>query len=90
MTDYYGSGNSGTGNIGGDSTGATLNLTYAKRIGFDILDANDNLYSFDIEVFAKYQSDTLSEDKFPAKTVQTSIEDVATVLNRISPNILPS
>lgn len=90
MTDYYGSGNTGSGNIGGDSTGATLNLTYAKRVGFDILDSNDNLYSFDIEIFAKYLSDTLSEDKFPTKTVQTAIDDVSQVLNRISPNILPA
>lgn len=89
MTDYYGSGDSGTGNVGGDITGATINLTYAKRIGFDLLDSNDNLYSFDIEIFAKYQSDTLSEDKFPVKTVQTSIDDVSQVLNRLSPNILP-
>ena len=89
MTDYYGSGNSGTGNIGGDITGATLNLTYAKRVGFDILDSNNNLYSFDIEIFAKYLSDTLSEDTFPVKSVQTSIDDVSQVLNRLSPNILP-
>ena len=72
-----------------DITGATINLTYSKRIGFDILDSNDNLYSFDIEIFAKYQSDTLSEDKFPVKTVQTSIDDISQVLNRLSPNILP-
>lgn len=90
MTDFYGTGTSGNGNIGGDSTGATTNLTYAKRIGFDITNAAGDLYSFDIEVFAKYKSDTLNLEKFPTKDLANAFTDVRTVIERLSPSITTS
>lgn len=89
MTDFYGDGTSGTGNIAGDSSGATTNLTYAKRIGFDINTAAGDLYSFDLEVFAKYKSDTLNLEKFPTKDLANAFSDVTSVIERISPTITP-
>ena len=55
MTDYYGVGSSGTGRIGGVVGSTFTNLTYAKRIGFDILDSQNNDFKFDIEVYSKYR-----------------------------------
>jgi hypothetical protein len=54
MTDYAGTSDSNLGFIGGISTSPVSNLTYSKKIGLDILDADNNKFSFDLEVFAKY------------------------------------
>lgn len=55
MTDYYGVGDAGTGRIGGVVSNTFSNLTYAKKIGIDILDSNGNEFQFDVEVYAKYK-----------------------------------
>jgi len=52
MTDYYGSG--GTGRIGGVLTNTFTNLTYAKKVGIDIIDIANVDFQFDVEVYAKY------------------------------------
>jgi hypothetical protein len=57
MTDYYGQGTTGTGRVGGIITSTLTNLTYAKQIGIDIFDADDEQFSFDLEVFAKYKAE---------------------------------
>lgn len=54
MTDYFGAGSSGIGRVGGVTTNVFTNLTYAKKIGIDILDLGKNEFQFDIEVYAKY------------------------------------
>ena len=54
MTDYAGASESSLGIIGGLHDIPTDNLTYSKRIGIDILDTDNNLFAFDLEVFAKY------------------------------------
>jgi len=90
MTDYYGAGDGssgGQGNIGGDSTGATVNLTYAKAIGFDIYPDINTLYQYDIEIFAKYRSDNLNLDVFPSATVANGLSDLEKVISSLSPNI---
>lgn len=56
MTDYFGAGSSGTGKIGGLYNNTIDNITYAKKIGLDIIDSNDKNFMFDIEVYAKYKS----------------------------------
>lgn len=56
MTDYYGAGSTGTGRVGGVLTNTLTNLTYAKKIGIDILDLSDGDFKFDVEVYAKYTS----------------------------------
>lgn len=55
MTDYYGPGDSGIGRIGGVVSTKFLNLTYAKDIGFDIVDSFGNDFKFDLSVYAKYR-----------------------------------
>jgi len=54
MTDYAGTSESNLGYIGGLYDSPINNLTYSKRIGIDILDTDNNLFAFDLEVFAKY------------------------------------
>lgn len=56
MTDYSGAGNSGSGRVGGIVGSTLTNLTYAKKIGIDIIDMHGNDFLFDIEVYAKYKS----------------------------------
>jgi hypothetical protein len=55
MTDYFGNNpDIDTGRIGGFARLAYNNLTYTKKIGFDIFDKYGEQFSFDLEVFAKY------------------------------------
>ena len=83
MTDYSGVGTGGSGNIAGDSTGATTNLTYAKKIGFDVYPSLNDVYQFDIEVFAKFRSDNLNTDSFPSATINNSLNDLGSTLNSL-------
>ena len=90
MTDYFGVGSGsdgGIGNIAGDTTGATVNVTYAKKIGFDIFPDGQDVYQYDIEVFAKYRSDNLNLDVFPTKTVTKGLADLERVLTKLSPSV---
>ena len=54
MTDYYGVGDIGTGRVGGILDNTITNLTYAKKIGIDILEFGKKDFQFDVEVYAKY------------------------------------
>lgn len=56
MTDYHGTGNETGGRVGGIIGNTLQNLTYAKKIGIDILDSNGNDFQFDVEVYAKYKA----------------------------------
>ena len=90
MTDYFGTGSGssgGLGNIVGDTTGATVNAKYAKKIGFDIFPNNQDVYQYDIEVFSKYRSDNLNLDVFPAKTVTKGLNDLEKVLTKLNPTV---
>jgi len=88
MTDYFGvTTGSGLGNIGGDSTGSTVNITYAKRIGFDLFPNNSDVVQFDIQVSAKYRSDRLSIDNFPKATVTKGLSDLEKVVATLQPSI---
>ena len=90
MTDYFGSGSGvdgGLGNIAGDSTGSTTNLTYSKKIGFDIYPNANDVYQFDIEVFAKYRPDNLNIDVFPAATVTKGLQDLERTVSSLSPSV---
>jgi hypothetical protein len=57
MTDYYGPSNTGTGRIGGVLNNTFTNLTYAKKIGIDILQNGIDEFQFDVEVTAKYKTE---------------------------------
>ena len=56
MTDYFGVGSEGTGKIGGKYSSTLDNITYAKRVGFDIIDASGTNFMFDVEVYSKYKA----------------------------------
>ena len=91
MTDYFGQGSGSTGggrgNIAGDDTNSTVNVTYAKRMGFDIYKTINDVYQFDVEIFATYRSDKLNIELFPAATIQRSLIDLEKVVTRLSPSI---
>jgi hypothetical protein len=91
MTDYFGQGSGSTGggrgNIAGDDTGATVNVTYAKRLGFDIFKTVNDVYQYDIEIFATYRSDQLNIELFPSATIQKSLIDLEKVVANLSPSI---
>ncbi len=64
MTDYYGIANTtvvtnasvnNTGRVGGIVSTSLTNLTYSKKVGFDILKGENDVFSFDVEVYAKYK-----------------------------------
>lgn len=88
MTDYFGTvAGSGLGNVGGDSTGSTVNLTYSKRIGFDLLPNNSEVVQFDVEFSAKYRSDRLTLDVFPKATVTKGLNDLEKVVAGLRPSL---
>ncbi len=62
MVDYYGTSETSgiVGGYSGSTTGKT-NLTYEKRIGLDLYIQNETVFSFDIDVTAKYTKNTVSE-----------------------------
>ena len=91
MTDYFGTGSGSTGglgNIAGDSTGAVTNLSYSKKIGFDIWPNSDNVFQYDIEIFAKYKSDNLNVDVFPSITVTKGLGDLEKVISQLRPSVI--
>jgi len=88
MTDYFGvTSGSGLGNIAGDSSGNTVNLTYTKKIGFDIYPNNSDVVQFDIEISANYRSDRLSIKQFPKATVTKGLNDLEKVVKALSPSL---
>jgi hypothetical protein len=56
MTDYSGISDSAAGFVGGIASTTLNNLSYSKKIGFDLFDKSGNQFSFDLEVFAKYKA----------------------------------
>jgi hypothetical protein len=89
MTDFGGVGDTGIGFVGGDRTGATRDLTYAKRMGFDINIGDNEKFSFDIEVFAKYRSNKLNLEKVPSRDVRLALDDLNKNVS-ITPSITTS
>ena len=65
MTDYWGTGSSGTGKIGGHvppgSGSEPTNLTFAKKIGLDLYVKDESPFSFDILVKASYARESLTQ-----------------------------
>lgn len=64
MTDYYGIANTSSGSassannigrVGGVLSTNLTNLTYSKKIGLDILKGENDVFSFDVEIYAKYK-----------------------------------
>jgi hypothetical protein len=88
MSDYFGvTSGSGLGNIAGDSSGNTVNLAYAKRVGIDIYPNNSDVVQFDIEISANYRSDRLSIKQFPQATVTKGLYDLEKVVRGLRPSL---
>jgi hypothetical protein len=59
-------------------------------MGFDIItfDGKDEeRFSFDIEVFAKYRSNKLNLEKVPVRDISLAINDIGKNIGRSTPNI---
>jgi hypothetical protein len=83
MTDYYGVSNTGTGNIGGNS--GLVNLTYVKKVGFDILPHNESVFSFDIQITAKYKAETTSQiSGNPSQTASSFASNITNYFDKYS------
>jgi hypothetical protein len=88
MSDYFGvTSGSGLGNVAGDSSGNTVNLAYAKRVGIDIYPNNSDVVQFDIEISANYRSDRLSIKQFPQATVTKGLNDLEKVVRGLRPSL---
>lgn len=70
MTDFFGDGTSGKGRAGGFSS-TVKNLTYTKKIGLDIQVKDESVFSFDLQVTAKYKVDSPSQTSIsPSKNTK--------------------
>jgi hypothetical protein len=89
MTDYYGAGNAGLGNVGGllTSTSST-NIEYTKTIGIDIYSnpIDKERFSFDLEVTARYYSKTATSKDIPTRSFETAIDDLTKVIKVSTPS----
>ena len=87
MTDYFGDGNSGIGNIGGDPTGTTNQVEYVKTIGIDIYSNTDERFSFDLEVSARYRSKSLQLQQVPSRDLENVVDDLTKTIKFLSPRL---
>ena len=94
MTDYWGTGENGTGRILGksDLTTATktqLNSIYlANRVGIDIWNKKDNPTSFDIEIYATYTDSNAAIS--PGSLVQYTASTMASAVNGSKNSLMSS
>lgn len=85
MTDYFGFGSSGVGNIGGDPSNSVTNLEYSKVLGIDIFSGDNEKFSFDLEITANYSSRSYTVSDVPVRTFENAIDDINSTINlRIS------
>ena len=79
MTDFFGTGILGSGRVGGSSANLK-NLTYTKKIGLDINVKDETLFSFDIQVSAKYKADSPSQTAIsPTKNTKLVPKQASTI-----------
>lgn len=72
MTDYFGvSSSNNAGRVGGIASTNLTNLTYSKKIGLDILKGENDIFSFDIEVYAKYKPEGSSVANVTKEMIDT-------------------
>lgn len=87
MTDYNGIGIKGVGSIGGDYTGIITDVRFSKIMGFDLFDIDNNKFSFDLEIFAKYKTDKLNINSIPSVSISKAITDLTYNIPGTQPNI---
>jgi hypothetical protein len=90
MTDYFGSGDSGLGNVAGKrGAGKNDNITYTKRIGIDIYSnpVNKERFSFDLEVTARYYSRTIVGKDLPQRTFPVALDELNNTIKYTRPTV---
>jgi hypothetical protein len=88
MTDYFGDGDNGIGNIAGKRTFTrSENITYTKTIGIDLYSnpLNKDRFSFDLQVSARYFSKTIGTKDIPTKTFESALDDLNQTIKTIRP-----
>ena len=87
MTDYFGEGNLGEGNIGGDFTGITQQLEYTKKLGIDIYSNQTERFSFDIQITARYRSKSLQLQDVPSQSLTNVVDDLTRTVRILNPRL---
>jgi hypothetical protein len=87
MTDFFGDGDTGIGNIGGDPSGVTTQLEYTKRMGIDIYSNIDERFSFDIEITARYRSQSLQLEEVPSQSLVNVVDDLTRTVRILDPSV---
>jgi hypothetical protein len=88
MTDYFGVGDSGIGNVGGiRNFSKNANLVYTKKLGIDVYSnpLNKERFSFDVEVTARYYSRTIVGKDIPSRTFETALDDLNKTIKSVRP-----
>lgn len=88
MTDYYGIGNVGLGNVAGLPTAnSSTNLEYTKTIGIDIYanPLDKNRFSFDLEITARYYSKSLISKDVPVRSFESAMDDLSKTIKVVTP-----
>jgi hypothetical protein len=87
MTDYFGDGAVGIGNIGGDITGTTNQIEYTKTIGIDIYSNIDERFSFDLEITSRYRSKSLQLQQVPSRDLENVVDDLTKTIKFLNPRL---
>jgi hypothetical protein len=59
-------------------TGTLKNLTYTKKIGLDIYQQDEPVFSFDVQVSATYKKDSIAQiDAIAAPEVAQPVENIS-------------
>ena len=88
MTDYFGVGDLGLGNVKGDPTSNSgTNLEYTKTIGIDLYPnpLDKERFSFDVEVTARYYSKSVITKDIPSRTFETALDDLTKTIKVVTP-----
>lgn len=88
MTDYYGLGSVGLGNVGGQlNSNSGTNLEYTKTIGLDIYvnPLDKERFSFDLEITARYYSKSLITKDVPVRTFEAALDDLSQTIKVVTP-----
>jgi CII-binding regulator of phage lambda lysogenization HflD len=88
MTDYFGTGSAGLGNIAGlQSSNSSTNLEYTKTIGIDVYvnPLDKERFSFDLEVTARYYSKSLITKDIPVRTFEAALDDLSKTIKVVTP-----
>ena len=84
MTDYFGPGKLGIGKVSGKD--GVTQLQYTKILGLDIY-YDKSKFSFDLEISARYKSNSISTSDVPSSTFQNTINQTTNNISQITPTI---